>query len=337
MNVLALDIGGANLKLAHSGGFAASWPFPLWQRCLELANALTEILASAPPADRLAVTMTGELADCFESKIDGVNAILDAVEQAAGSRRVLVYLCDGRLVRVPEARTDPLLAAASNWHVLATFAARYCPGGRGMLVDLGSTTCDIIPIEYGQAQALGRTDPERLASRELVYTGVERSPICAIVREISWRGVPCQVAQEVFATTADAYVMLGDLPEDEEDIRTADGRPRTQPFAHARLARTICADTTMFVAADAMRAAAVIRDAQLHVLHKAVESVIRNMESVPQTIVISGQGEFLLRQLFEKLNPLLPRSSLAEQLGPNISCSACAYALAVLAHERAAP
>ena len=334
MSVLALDIGGANLKLAHSEGFAASRAFQLWQQPQQLATVLTAMLASAPPADRLAVTMTGELADCFATKADGVAAILAAAEQAAGSRQVVVYLCDGRLVSAGEARAEPLLAAASNWHVLATYAARYCTAGSGLLLDLGSTTCDIIPIKNGKAHALGRTDPERLASRELVYTGVERSPVCAVVRDLLWRGESCQVAQEVFATTADAYLLLGDVPEDAEDLRTADGRPRTQASAHARLARTICADTTLFSPGDAQRAAAAIRLAQLQHLLGAVQTVARKMETLPQTIVLSGQGEFLLRQLVEQLDHSPSIVSLAERLGPEVSSSAAAFALATLAGER---
>ncbi|MCG8451217.1 MAG: tetrahydromethanopterin-linked C1 transfer pathway [Pirellulales bacterium] len=334
MSFLALDIGGANLKIAHCQGFAASQPFALWQRPAALAGALQELLATAPAADGLAVTMTGELADCFSSKAEGVASILAAVEQAAGRRQVFVYLWDGRIIP-PEALDQPLLAAASNWHALATYAARFCQDGAGLLIDLGSTTCDIIPIEHGQANASGCTDPERLITRELVYTGVERSPVCAVVSQLLWHGEMCPVAKEVFATTADAYLLLGQLPENDENLQTADGRPRTPAHAHARLARAICADTSLFSRADAGRAAETIRDAQLEQLSTATKTVLRRMETPPRTLVISGQGEFLLRRLLEQLALSLRLVSLTEQLGPQASRAAAAYALAVLAEERA--
>ena len=52
-----------------------------------------------------------------------------------------------------------------------------------ILLDMGSTTTDIIPIESGRVRALGRTDPDRLATGELVYSGALRTPVEALVRE----------------------------------------------------------------------------------------------------------------------------------------------------------
>ena len=49
-----------------------------------------------------------------------------------------------------------------------------------LLLDLGSTTCDIIPIAYAHPQPFGRTDTARLKSGELVYCGVRRTPLCAV-------------------------------------------------------------------------------------------------------------------------------------------------------------
>ena len=75
---LALDIGGANIKVADGLGFAATTAFSLWREPTRLTDALRAVLAGSPPADHLAVTMTGELADCFATKAEGVQKILDA-------------------------------------------------------------------------------------------------------------------------------------------------------------------------------------------------------------------------------------------------------------------
>jgi probable H4MPT-linked C1 transfer pathway protein len=335
MSWLALDIGGANLKMADGAGFAVATSFPLWLRPDQLGQALQEMFPGAPQAESLAVTMTGELADCFATKREGVEAILDAVEQAAAGRETSVYLVDGRLVAPPVARAEPLLAAASNWHVLAGFARRYCRSGFGLLLDIGSTTCDLIPLGPAGPTATGMTDPERLLAGELVYTGVERSPVCAVVSQFYWRGEPCPVAQEVFATTRDAYLLLDELTADPENRETADGRPSIKACAQARLARSICADTTMFSMADAQQAAAAICEAQLVLLETAASKVCERMTSPPATVVLSGHGEFLGRRLVDRLPWTCRVISLAEQLGPKLSRSACAHALAVLASERA--
>ena len=100
--VLGLDIGGANLKAAHTSGAAKSVPFALWRDPGGLDAALGRLVAEMPPFDVLAVTMTGELCDCFASKREGVNHILDAVE--GRSKTVRVWTNEGAFVDVPTAR-----------------------------------------------------------------------------------------------------------------------------------------------------------------------------------------------------------------------------------------
>jgi hypothetical protein len=334
MTWLALDIGGANLKVADGEGYAASREYPLWERPADLPSELRSVLLTAPEATQVAVTMTGELADCFATKAEGVEAILEAVEHAAEGRQVVVYRRHGDLVTPRAALADAILAAASNWHVLASFGVRYCGHGAGLLIDIGSTTTDIIPLGAEGPRAVGRTDPQRLATGELVYTGIERSPVCAIVYDLPWRGEACAVAQELFATAADAYLVLGDLAEDPTSTNTADGRPRQKEFAQARLARMICADSTMYSWDDALRAAVAVREAQLALLQSAARRVIARMESPPATIVLSGHGEFLGRLLLERLEFTGRTVSLSEQLGPLVSRCATAHALAVIARER---
>jgi (4-(4-[2-(gamma-L-glutamylamino)ethyl]phenoxymethyl)furan-2-yl)methanamine synthase len=331
--MLSLDIGGANLKAADGLGFAAWRSFPLWQRPEGLADALADLLAKAPATDRLAVTMTGELADCFETKAEGVGRILAAVEQLAAGRSIFVYLTDGSLVSPDEARRRPLEAAASNWHALARFAGRQAPAGAALLADIGSTTCDFIPIVDGQPATTGKTDRERLASGELVYTGVVRSPVCAVVAALPWRRMQVPVAQELFATTYDAYLILGDLPEAPGDRQTADGRAATRQAARDRLARSICADRESFSDDDAHAAAAAIARTQLSKLAIAAQGVVRRMPQPPATFITAGQGEFVARRLIEKLGMNAISISLAESLGPDLSRVAPAHALAVLARE----
>ena len=118
--------------------------------------------------------------------------------------------------------------AAANWLALAALVARRQPRGRGLLLDIGSTTTDLVPLEDGRPAPRGRTDPERMACCELLYTGVRRTPVCAAVPG---------VAAELFATMQDVYLVLGLVPDDPADTGTADGRPATAPLAHARLAR----------------------------------------------------------------------------------------------------
>jgi probable H4MPT-linked C1 transfer pathway protein len=335
MTWLGLDIGGANLKIADARGWARSVPFPLWREPKRLSSALIDLVDAAPKDGPVAVTMTGELCDCFRTKTEGVFHILAAVEQAAAEREVRVYLVDGRLVSVDEARQSPHLAAASNWHVLARFACRFAHGDSALLMDIGSTTTDIVPLIDGRPRPRGFNDTDRMLNGELVYSGVGRTPICSLTSWIPWRDQRCPVAAELFATAADVYVLLGDLPERPDSTATADGRPFTREFAHERMARMICADASQFNFEDARRAAQRVKGAQIDRLANAARQVLQAMQRPPQAIVVSGAGEFLAAVVCRTLWPHTRVNSLSEQINPGASECGPAYALSILASETA--
>jgi probable H4MPT-linked C1 transfer pathway protein len=180
---------------------------------------------------------------------------------------------------------------------------------------------------------VGQTDTERLLHGELVYTGVERSPLCAVVTAVPYGGRQCPTAHELFATTWDAYLTLGDLPEEPQSTHTADGRPATKAAALDRLARAICADRTMFSDEDATAAATAVARAQAAKIAIAAQGVVRRMPSPPEKIIVSGQGEFLARTVLGKAAWAAPMVSLGDELGPTLSRCATAHALAVLARE----
>ncbi len=325
-SVLGLDIGGANLKAATADGRALSVPFPLWREPQNLSKRLREIVRQFEP-DRLAVTMTGELCDCFATKREGIHAILDAVTRAVPKTPIQIWSTQGRFVNVAEARAQPLRVAAANWHALATFVGRFAPEGTALLIDIGSTTTDIIPLWQGRPVPRGLTDPERLTTRELVYTGVRRTPICAVLR--------AGVARELFATMHDVYLVLKKLPEEPRDLDTADGQPATRAAAHARLARMRCDDQEHFAWDQAVGLARAASYAQVHDVARAVQWVAGSLPASPAVVLVSGTGEFLARAALKACAILHDYRvvSLQKKLSPAVSAAACAYALAVLAEE----
>jgi probable H4MPT-linked C1 transfer pathway protein len=333
MSWLAMDIGGANIKAADGNGYAQSYGFAMWKQSPRLAQQLRTVIYEAPPCDHLALTMTGELADCFESKAAGVRFILDAVHSAGDNRHSRVYLVDGRFVAPQVALSSPQLAAASNWHALARFAGRYAMAGTALVIDVGSTTCDVIPLVDGKPVASGTTDTQRLLAGELVYTGVERSPICAVVSLLPYRGKSCPAVQELFATMRDVYLILERLPEDPANTQTADGKPAMKMYARNRLARMIAADDQEFNHKDAVAIAESAADAQVSRLAAAIQQVSSTLQTPPQIAILSGQGEFLAREALDFLQVKYATVSLGNELGGPVSRCATAHALAVLARE----
>jgi (4-(4-[2-(gamma-L-glutamylamino)ethyl]phenoxymethyl)furan-2-yl)methanamine synthase len=324
--ILGLDIGGANLKAFHTAGAARINPFALWRNPAGLVDALRALTDGLPAADAVVVTMTGELCDCFASKRAGVAAILDAVQALAGSTPIWVWLTDGTFGNPAAAREAPLRAASANWLALATFAGRFGAPGTALLLDVGSTTTDIIPLKNGKAVALGETDPERLLCQELVYTGARRTPICALLGS--------QVAAEFFATTLDAYLVLGEVPENPADTDTADGRPATRALAHARLARMLCADLETSTEEERLDLAARAAARQVEMIATAMNHAASRLAGPPKTIILAGSGEHVAAKALASTGWTSQVVSLRQEMSEVASAAACACAVAVLAAER---
>jgi probable H4MPT-linked C1 transfer pathway protein len=320
--VLGLDIGGANIKAAHSDGTARTVRFPLWKHPEQLTGELAALCATMPRHDMLAITMTGELCDCFPTKRAGVRAILQSVRAAAIDTTIRVWCTGSHFLTLDEAMEIPLSVAAANWLAEAHSVARQFPSERVMLIDTGSTTTDIVYLNRGIPEPRAFTDVDRLSSGELVYTGIRRTPVCGVLG--------MEVASEFFTTMLDAYVIQGHLPENSDDCDTADGRPITRAAAHARLARMRCADVETFSEAQARSLAEHAIAVQRMNAVQAYYRVLADRADVNR-VVVAGSGEILGRLVAKQCGK--PATSLAEVLAPSLSEAACAFAVAKLAAE----
>lgn len=333
---LGLDIGGANLKISDGDRHATSVAFPLWKVPERLADTLRDLIHHFPAPDGFAVTMTGELADCFATKAEGVDFILSAIEGVAENRPVVVWQTGAEFV-VPEvAREIPLLVAAANWHALATFVGRLVPEGFSLMIDIGSTTTDIIPLLDGVPIPTGMTDRERLLSGELVYTGVARTPLCAVSQSVPFRGEACPIAAELFATTWDVYLLLEKLREEPDNRDTANGKPATKSAAHDRIVRMICCDATEISREESVVMAEHFTAEQTRQITAAMNRVLSQQTALPTHIISSGSGSFLVQEVCQNTPALqaIPRTDLGTIFQDNIAEAACAFAVSRLASER---
>ena len=88
--------------------------------------------------------------------------------------------------RIDEAHADPMSVASTNFLASATLVGRQVPDA--LLIDMGSTTTDIIAIAGGKPAPRGLTDGERLATGELVYTGLTRTDVSVVAQRATFRG-----------------------------------------------------------------------------------------------------------------------------------------------------
>jgi (4-(4-[2-(gamma-L-glutamylamino)ethyl]phenoxymethyl)furan-2-yl)methanamine synthase len=335
--VLGWDIGGVNTKVARlepatDGPVirSACLPFELKLDTAGLTPTLTEAARAvgAATGDLHAVTMTAELSQAFRTKREGVGFVLDALQAAFPRGRLQVYTVEGRFVGPLEARALPLSVGAANWAATASLVARSVP--TCILIDIGTTSADLIPIVNGRVVVQGHTDPERLLSGELVYTGALRTPAEAVARQVPLWGGSAGVSADGFALIGDAHLWLGRLMPEDYTCRTPDGRPPTREFAGERLARTVCADRDMLDDSALDAIAAALAGAQVRAVAEALGRILERWPVI-SSAVVAGLGDFIAVEAGEAVG--LNIVPLADRLGDSSRTAPAAAVAWLLWHS----
>ncbi len=294
------DVGGAHLKLARAAPDGtivdvAQVPCPLWLGLAHLHAAIDRLGVRTGDGERHAVTMTGELADLFPDRPAGVAAIAGAMADRLGSAAVRIFAGPAGWCDAGDAGARATLVASANWLASgqAVAAALACDA---LLVDVGSTTTDIVRIAGGAVRYDGYADGERLRSGELVYAGVVRTPVAAVVDRVPFAGAWSGIAAELFATLGDVHVLTGELTIDGRFGPPADGRDWSVEACARRLARMVGEDVAP--GADTGRWGALARHVALthrDRLRVAIERRLSTGEGAAVTLVAAGIGRFAVR------------------------------------------
>lgn len=236
IDVVGWDLGGAHVKAVAIDAQGAvvgvvQHPCPLWLGLDQLQSTVLAISRDWPIADaRLhAVTMTGELTDNFPDRATGVRMLLGAMRDLL-SQPVQVFIGQSRLLDIDSIMPRHLERIASaNWLASAHWLCRHRE--EGILVDIGSTTTDIIPVKRGRVCNRGYTDHERLRYDELVYMGIVRTPLMAIASKAPFEGGWVSLMNEHFATSADIFRLSGNCLSTPTNGRLRTMARRTFPVA----------------------------------------------------------------------------------------------------------
>lgn len=323
--VIGWDVGGAHVKaaLVEHGVLrdAAQWPCPLWQGMEHLQRALDAAAlrwpeALASPQSAHAITMTGEMVDLFPHREAGVVAIAAFLEQALAGPTIF-YAGESGWCGAAELACRWDAVASANWLATAQLAARDLARHDGIdcgvLVDIGSTTTDLIALQGARPQPRGRSDADRLVTGELVYQGVVRTPLCALGPRVVFQGLTRNVMNEFFATTADVYRLTDELDAEHDQHPAADGAGKDAAATRQRLARMIGLDARDAPDDDWSALAREWRDLQLLELRGQLQRVLEAV-ALPQhaPLLAAGCGDFLVAALADSLQrPMRPFSSCA--------------------------
>ena len=300
MKIAGFDIGGANTDMAiidfGSDGDMKEVRvdfryLPMWLRKDELAETLLEMVGDdLDELEGVGVCMTAELVDAYPSKAAGVADIIDRVEGAFDVP--VAYVSLSGMVDASEALKDPMNIAAANW--VATSQIASAMSSDCIMVDVGSTTTDIIPVKDGFEAARGRNDLERLSTGELVYTGTLRTNVATIVDRVPLHDKWFRVSSELFAVTADVHRVLGNIRESDYTCSTPDGAGKSVEECMLRIARVLCADLELLSPGDVLDVAEYIYHQQILKIAEGIAEVSER-EGLEE-VVTTGLGMKILAQ-----------------------------------------
>lgn len=305
--VLGWDLGGAHVKavLLDASGVAINAmqvACPLWRGMETLQQAVDRICAALPHAAAFhAVTMTGELADIFSSREEGVHALSAFMVERFGAESVCFYAGMEGFVTAAHVRRHAATIASANWRASAAFLASEIESA--LLLDVGSTTSDVMLLYQGEVASSAVGDAERMQRDELVYTGVVRTPLMAVAQRVPFQGEWQGVAAEHFATTADLYRLTGDLEACHDMAETADGAGKTLEESARRLARMVGRDVADARMEDWIQLACAFKSRQLRILQEAAERTLsRGLLQPDAPLVGAGAGRFMVQALARQMD-----------------------------------
>jgi probable H4MPT-linked C1 transfer pathway protein len=303
-SVVGWDIGGVHLKAARAEGGrivkAIQIASPLRSGLEPLIQAFAQAKAELGGAQRHVVTMTGELADTFSSRPEGVERLaLLAAHELAGTP-VSIYAGPAGYICPPRARAYVGEIASANWHACAALVARH--RSDALFIDMGSTTTDVVPVIGGEIAARGYTDVQRLAAGELVYTGLVRGFVMATADRAPFNGLWTPLINENFANMADVHRILEDLPAGADQMATTDGREKTLEASRARLARMIGADAADADNASWLALARWFAEMQMRAVIDAIMLVGSHCHPPPHApIVGAGVGTHVVEEIARRI------------------------------------
>ena len=308
MKVAGFDIGGANTDLAvidfegeEMKNIEVDFAYlPMWSNNDDLSCVLVELIENICPVyeiDAVGISMTAELVDAYDTKKDGVLDVVRKCEETFSCPIAYVGI-DGMMSK-EEIYETPLKAAAANWIAtaqIATLISDNC-----IFIDTGSTTTDIIPIKDGKECAIGKSDFDRSATGELVYTGTLRTNLASFLDKVEINGKEYRIASELFAQTADIYTVLDLISADDYVCDTFDGEGKSKIDCAKRIARVVCADLDMLSDGDIIEMSKFIHQ-------KQIEQIADGLKQVSETqnldlVITTGLGKDILdKPAAESLN-----------------------------------
>ena len=295
MKITGWDIGGAHIKAVKidflkKNSTTEQVYSPIWKNINNLKKSIKLIKNKLGKTNYHAITMTAELADIFRDRVNGVKYIVNLSSKILGEKNIFFY-SKKTFLKKKLAIKKTFELNSMNWHATASFISNSFPNC--ILIDVGSTTTDIIPIKNKRIISRSVTDYQRLKSNELIYLGVLRTPIQAIEKKKN-------LINENFANLSDVYRILNKIPNTIDLLPTLDNKTKSKHDSARRIARIFGQDYKKKHFLKWKKTAYQIEDEQLKILKSVIKKIEKKnfIKKVP--VIGAGIGEFLVKKICNK-------------------------------------
>ena len=234
---LGVDIGGANLKIVGLDknkqiNLVSQEKCEIWKGLSDFDKKIIKVNKLISNKTVIGITMTAEMCDYFKKRKKGVKKIIKHIRKGLNKN---VYFWEN--LNNKSFSMDPSYknVASMNWLATGKFISKKI--SNSIVIDLGSTTTDLVFIRKNQIINKGFTDLKRLILSELIYTGFTRTPLFGITDKLKFNKKNYSLLPENFANISDVYRVLKKTSSKIDLFDTMDGRSKSFSNSLRRVAR----------------------------------------------------------------------------------------------------
>ena len=242
--------------------------------------------------------MTAELCDIFPNRFSGAKIILNECKKI--KFKTFLYSKSDKVFEKLESNNLSNLMSM-NWHSIGKYLTNFVKNA--LIIDFGSTTTDFICIKNGKIMNKAFNDYKRLSNGEILYTGLMRTPLFAIKKNIKHKSKNISIIPEYFSNTSDIYRINKKIKKEFDVDDETDLSDKSVTGSYKRIARSFGMDYHFKDKFLIEKLSKNIMNEQLNMIIKNTKELLNKfyMKKKP-LIILSGIGQEVLKDLFKNDN-----------------------------------
>ena len=316
---LGIDIGGAHIKIVGLDQFQNICLIKyrkcyLWKNPKKLKQEITFINSlSSNKSIFCGVTMTAELCDIFPDRLTGAKIILNECKKI--KFKTFLYSKSDKVFETLQSNNLSNLMSM-NWHSIGKYLTNFVKNA--LIIDFGSTTTDFICIKNGKIMNKAFNDFKRLSNGEILYTGLMRTPLFAIKKNVKYKSKNISIIPEYFSNTSDIYRINKKIKKEFDIDDETDFSDKNVIGSYKRIARSFGMDYHFKDKLFIKKLSENIMNEQLNMIYENTEKLLKKFNMKKKSLIIlSGIGQEVLKKLFKNNKVKLLEDYFKSQISSN--------------------